>query len=64
MGIDGCQAPGHPMTARQFAVSGVRLGEPRYDGDDLYWTEARPAEQGRVALLRERAGASTRWRPG
>jgi len=44
-----------PIAAADLAVAGVRLGEPRYDGDDLYWTEGRPAEQGRVALLRERA---------
>ena len=53
-----------PLSAGDLAVSGVRLGEPRYDGDDLYWTEGRPAEQGRVALMRERAGAIEEVAPG
>ncbi len=53
-----------PLTAADLAVSGVRLGEPRYDGPDLYWTESRPAEQGRVALLRERAGDVDEVAPG
>lgn len=56
MGNDGFHAWQSPLTARQLAVAGVRLSEPRYDGDDLYWLEARPAEQGRVALVRERFG--------
>ena len=43
---------------------GVRLGEPRYDGADLYWTQGRPAEAGRVALLRERDGVVTEVAPG
>ncbi len=53
-----------PLTARSLAVAGVRLGEPRYDGADLYWTEGRPAEGGRVALMRERAGAVEEVAPG
>lgn len=53
-----------PLTARTLALAGVRLGEPRYDGDTLYWTEARPAERGRVALLREHAGEISEMAPG
>lgn len=53
-----------PLSAQDLAVAGVRLGEPRYDGDDLYWTEGRPTEQGRVALLRERDGAAAEVAPG
>ncbi|MFT4295319.1 MAG: prolyl oligopeptidase family serine peptidase [Micropruina sp.] len=45
-----------PISAAALAQAGVRLGEPRYDGADLYWTQGRPAEAGRVALLRERDG--------
>ena len=53
-----------PLNARLLAQAGVRLGEPRYDGDDLYWTEARPAEGGRVALMRDRRGEVAEVAPG
>ena len=53
-----------PISPADLAVSGVRLAEPRYDGSDLYWTESRPAEQGRVALMRERAGNVDEVAPG
>ncbi|MFT4226488.1 alpha/beta hydrolase family protein [Micropruina sp.] len=53
-----------PISAADLASGGVRLGEPRYDGADLYWTQGRPAEAGRVALLRERGGVVTEVAPG
>lgn len=53
-----------PLSAEDLAVAGVRLGGPRYDGGDLYWTQARPAEGGRTALLRERDGMVTEVAPG
>ena len=53
-----------PISAADLAAGGVRLGEPRYDGADLYWTQGRPAEAGRVALLRERDGVVTELAPG
>ncbi len=53
-----------PISAADLASGGVRLGEPRYDGADLYWTQGRPAESGRVALLRERDGAVAEVAPG
>lgn len=53
-----------PISAADLASGGVRLGEPRYDGADLYWTQGRPAEAGRVALLRERDGVVTEVAPG
>ncbi|MGE5559681.1 MAG: S9 family peptidase, partial [Chloroflexota bacterium] len=31
------------------------LASPRYDGDTVYWTQTRPLEQGRTALLRRTA---------
>ncbi|MEP7379926.1 MAG: S9 family peptidase [Chloroflexota bacterium] len=43
-----------------MAVSGnLGLREPRFDGDDVYWTEGRPQEQGRQVIVRwnERDGA-------
>ncbi|MFT4216283.1 MAG: prolyl oligopeptidase family serine peptidase [Micropruina sp.] len=53
-----------PISAADLASAGVRLGEPRYDGADLYWTQGRPAEAGRVALLRERDGVVSEVAPG
>ncbi|MFT3860665.1 prolyl oligopeptidase family serine peptidase [Micropruina sp.] len=64
MGTTRYETWGSPLSAQELAVAGVRLGEPRYDGDDLYWTEGRPAEQGRVALMRERAGTVAEAAPG
>ncbi len=34
----------------------MRLGGLALDGDDVYWVESRPAEQGRLALLRKHEG--------
>ena len=53
-----------PISAEDLAVAGVRLGGPRYDGDDLYWTQSRPAEGGRTALMRERDGVVAEVAPG
>ena len=46
-----------PLSADAVAQGGVRLGGlaiDRESGDDVYWVESRPAEQGRLALLRKR----------
>jgi dipeptidyl aminopeptidase/acylaminoacyl peptidase len=37
----------------------VRLSEPWIDGDDVYWVEGRPAEDGRSVLVRHGADGST-----
>jgi dipeptidyl aminopeptidase/acylaminoacyl peptidase len=37
----------------------VRLSEPWIDGDDVYWIESRPAEDGRSVLVRHRGDGST-----
>ena len=40
------------------------LGEPWFDGDDLYWLEGRPAEGGRRVLVRrEPDGTATELTP-
>ena len=39
-----------------MARGGLRLSAPAVDGDDVYWLEGRPAEQGRQVLVRWRAG--------
>lgn len=36
----------------------VRLGEPRWDGDDLLWLEGRPGDGGRATLVRLRPGGA------
>ncbi|HEY9678319.1 MAG TPA: S9 family peptidase [Drouetiella sp.] len=44
-----------PITAELVATSGVRLGESRYDNEDLYWLEGRPSEGGRQVLVKRDA---------
>ncbi|MEX0761124.1 MAG: S9 family peptidase [Dehalococcoidia bacterium] len=44
-----------PITTDLITRGGVRLGEVRVDGDDLYWLEGRAAEAGRNVIVR-RAG--------
>ena len=43
-----------PLTAEAVAGGSVRVGGLALDEDDVYWVESRPAEQGRLALLRKR----------
>jgi dipeptidyl aminopeptidase/acylaminoacyl peptidase len=45
-----------PLSAEAVAEGSVRLGGLALDGDHVYWTQSQPAEQGRLALLRKRAG--------
>jgi len=42
-----------PITAELVTAAHVGLGEPALDRGVLYWTEARPQEGGRVALVRQ-----------
>jgi len=42
------------LSAEAVADSGVRMGGVALDGEDVYWVESRPADQGRLALLRKR----------
>ena len=48
-----------PITVDMAVSSSLALREPRFDGDDLYWTEGRPQERGRQVIVRwnERDGA-------
>ena len=41
-----------PISARSLTEKTVQLSEPRFDGDTVYWLEARPQEKGRNALVR------------
>ncbi len=45
-----------PLTAELVAGSAVGLGAVRAAGDELFWLELRPAQGGRSALVRRRAG--------
>jgi len=47
------------ITARDVYAGRVARGAPTTDGADVYWTESRPEDGGRVALVRRRAGAVT-----
>ena len=44
-----------PVTSEVVVADVVRLFEVRVDGGDIVWTEARPAESGRTALVRRSA---------
>ncbi len=41
-----------PWTAAELSASSIGLGQIALDGGDLYWTESRPSEGGRVVLRR------------
>ncbi len=41
-----------PITSEVVVAKAVGLAEVRVDGDDVIWSEARPAEGGRTALVR------------
>lgn len=43
-----------PITGDLIAAHPGGLGGPCPDGQDVYWTESRPAERGRVTVLRRR----------
>lgn len=49
-----------PFTSALVTDEAVQLSELRLDGDDVYWSEGRPAEGGRTQLVRRAAdGAVT-----
>ncbi len=41
-----------PITTELVVTAAVRLGEVHLDGEDTWWSEARPAEAGRTVLVR------------
>ncbi len=41
-----------PITSDLIAAHPIRFGDLVLDGDDVYWTEARPWEQGRAVVVR------------
>ena len=47
-----CGTWASPLSAADVAAGGLRLGGVSLDGDDVYWLEGRPREEGRYALVR------------
>ncbi|KNX39006.1 S9 family peptidase [Luteipulveratus halotolerans] len=47
-----------PITVQQLTAATVNLSSTRVDGNDVYWLEGRPEEQGRTVLVRRRAGST------
>jgi len=48
-----------PISADLITQGGLRLGEVRVDGDDVYWHEGRPEEAGRYVIVKRSADGST-----
>jgi len=40
-----------PISGKSLVQSSLRLGQIQIDGDSVFWTEGRPAEKGRTALM-------------
>jgi hypothetical protein len=55
-----------PVSVDMAVAGNLGLREPRFDGDDVYWTEGRPQEEGRQVIVRwnERDGAVDVTPPG
>ena len=54
-----------PLTARRVAAGALRLGSVAVDGDDIYWAEGRPEEDGRHVIVKRSAdGRITDVTPG
>jgi len=45
-----------PVTSEVVVTKAVKLAEVQVDGEDVIWSESRPAEGGRTALVRLRGG--------
>src|SRR5256714_7800269 len=41
-----------PLTAELIASATITLGQIAFDGEDIYWSELRPTEGGRVVVVR------------
>jgi dipeptidyl aminopeptidase/acylaminoacyl peptidase len=48
-----------PISASLITEGGLRLGEVRVDGDDVYWSEGRPEESGRYVIVSRSADGTT-----
>jgi dipeptidyl aminopeptidase/acylaminoacyl peptidase len=53
-----------PITSDLIVAETIMLGQPMLDGDDIYWLETRPQEQGRAVIVRRTPdGAATDLNP-
>src|SRR3712207_72586 len=48
-----------PITSELVVRAAARLGEVCADGDDVWWSEGRPAEGGRTVIVRRSADGTT-----
>lgn len=46
------------ISADQLVAQSLRISEPRFDGDTLYWLESRPEEKGRTCIVRAKPGSN------
>lgn len=49
-----------PISAATLTAQTVRISEPHFDGETIYWLESRPDEKGRNALVRLTADGQRR----
>lgn len=49
-----------PLGIEDLVAGASSVGEVRVDADDIWWTESRPDDGGRIALVRRRVDGSTR----
>jgi hypothetical protein len=49
-----------PITSDLVVSESLTLGEPRVDGDSIYWTEGRPSEGGRTVIVSRSANGAVR----
>src|SRR2546423_11378640 len=48
-----------PITSELIVSGTIGLGEVALDGDDIYWIESRPAEEGRSVIVRRTPDGQT-----
>ena len=48
-----------PITSELITSQSIRLGSGRFDGNDVYWLEGRPAEAGRYVIVRRTPDGTT-----
>ena len=48
-----------PITSDLIVSDFVRLAEPFFDGEDIYWTELRPPNAGRITIVKRTADGQT-----
>ena len=51
-----------PITSDLIVADSIRLDSPQFDGDDIYWLERRPQEDGRITAIQRTADGATRDR--